>query len=372
MICEKCDKKAPPGASYCPYCGKPLSNIPLKKPQRMHGTGSVFKRGRTWRIRLIVGWKVGPNGEARPISKVKSGFKTKVEAEQYLAVLRTQTIVEKNKAPTLRHYWNIYSENDLPTKSKDKIKAYKIAWRRMESLADRPMDTIKVGDVRRVVAENTTSHYPARDMKTILNKMFELAAADGYVNKDIPSFIILPALNEKEREPFTVEEQKLLWKSYEEGNEDAAWPLMMIYTGMMPGELKKLLPRNVDLEKQMIIDSGLKTETRKESPIFLPSAIVPVFEKFIEGKDPDKPVLGEGENFLYDRYYAALDAAGCKRREPYCCRHTTATALAIDENVAPQTVQRIMRWASTRMLDRYAHPDDAHALEAIESLTKNK
>ena len=75
---------------------------------------------------------------------------------------------------------------------------------------------------------------------------------------------------------------------------------------------------------------------------------------------------------LFVPYYAALDAAGCKRREPYCCRHTTATALAIDENVAPQTVQRIMRWASTRMLDRYAHPDDAHALEAIESLTKNK
>ncbi len=39
-----------------------------------------------------------------------------------------------------------------------------------------------------------------------------------------------------------------------------------------------------------------------------------------------------------------------------------ATALAIDENIAPQTVMKVMRWKSTKMLDRYAHPDlmDAH------------
>ena len=53
--------------------------------------------------------------------------------------------------------------------------------------------------------------------------------------------------------------------------------------------------------------------------------------------------------------------------EPYCCRHTTATALAIDRQIAPQTVQRIMRWSSTRMLDRYAHPDEDAILTALDS-----
>ena len=53
---------------------------------------------------------------------------------------------------------------------------------------------------------------------------------------------------------------------------------------------------------------------------------------------------------------------------PYSCRHTTATALAINENIAPQTVQKVMRWANTRMLDRYAHPETSDTLAAVNTM----
>lgn len=63
-----------------------------------------------------------------------------------------------------------------------------------------------------------------------------------------------------------------------------------------------------------------------------------------------------------------IQAAGCRPLSPYSCRHTTATALAITENIAPQTVKRVMRWSNSRMLDRYAHPDNADALAAVNAI----
>ena len=57
---------------------------------------------------------------------------------------------------------------------------------------------------------------------------------------------------------------------------------------------------------------------------------------------------------------------------PYSCRHTTATALAIDRNIAPQTIKRVMRWSTTKMLDKYAHPDQTDALKAVNKIRKDK
>ena len=69
-------------------------------------------------------------------------------------------------------------------------------------------------------------------------------------------------------------------------------------------------------------------------------------------------------------YYAVLEAAKCRRLEPYSCRHTTATALAISEGIAPQTIKKVMRWSTTKMLDRYTHPDDQEAIEAVNRLSR--
>lgn len=77
------------------------------------------------------------------------------------------------------------------------------------------------------------------------------------------------------------------------------------------------------------------------------------------------------EKRWYDDYYAALEAAACRRLEPYCCRHTTATRLAITENIAPQTIKRVMRWSTSKMLDRYAHPDESDADAAAATLPRS-
>ena len=144
----------------------------------------------------------------------------------------------------------------------------------------------------------------------------------------------------------------------------------MICTGMMPGEMQALRVEQIDMEAHKIIGAGIKTKVRRESAIYLPEDVLPLVEDLIAHAMPSGYIWPRNEDAWYASYYAALEAAGCRRLEPYCCRHTTATRLAVTEGIAPQTVRRVMRWSTARMLDRYAHPDDADAIEAANRIRR--
>ena len=370
MLFRKCQREAQNGAVYCPFCGLPFNpkrNTP-KPRTRPNGTGTAFKRGKTWTSRVVVGWKPREGMEATPIYRTKGGFKTKREALEYcLTLLNGQ---DKKPAPKLYEYWNAYHTGEFEKLSKSKQTAYTGAWKKLSSLHYRPVDLITVAEIRETVANAASTYYTARDCKTVLTRLFELAGADGYCNKNLPSYIVLPKLEEKERQVFTEEEQRSLWQLYESGDNRAAIPLLMICTGMMPGEMQRLKVEHIDLSNQKIVGVGMKTKVRKESPVFLPNDILPIVEDLIASAQPSGYIFARNDDKWYADYYAALQAANCRRLEPYCCRHTTATRLAITENIAPQTIKRMMRWSTTKMLDRYAHPDETDILNAANAITK--
>ena len=108
-------------------------------------------------------------------------------------------------------------------------------------------------------------------MKTILSHLFKRAVAEGNARTNLSEFIRLPPLEEKEMQPFTEEELHKLWEAYGAGDRIIGFVLLMIYTGMMPGELAKFTPDMVDWEKGEIIGCGLKTKKRKQTPIVFPA-----------------------------------------------------------------------------------------------------
>ena len=366
MICTRCAREIPDDARLCCYCGRVYER---KAPRRTRGNGegSARPRGTGWQVRVILGWVERPGKRPKPIEKTKAGFRTKAEALAYAKTLKAQAEPPKI-APTLAHYWEIYSHGELERLSDSKRTAYGIAWKRLKPIATMRVDRITVQHMRDTVSVCAT-YYPARDCKQLLKNLYKLAAADGWVNGSLPDYILLPERNERERQPFTIDEQRAIWASYEAGNADAALPLVMIYTGMMPGELQQLRPEMIDWKARRIVGAGLKTKVRRESPIWIPDGLVPVLRDLVDASTSESGyILPRNESAFYARYYAALERAGVRRLEPYSCRHTTATALAIDNGVAPQTIQRIMRWSTTRMLDRYAHPDDATAQATVSGI----
>ena len=360
MECRKCHKPLEPDWSVCPYCATPVTKKP-RSQKRGNGLGAVYKRGNTWTVRITSSVSV-VDGKVKQVRPSKGGFKTKADAVLYLSELAKGT---KPKVPTLQSYYDTYSDGKMSKLSESKQTAYRIAFDRLKPLHHRAIDTITIGELQDILNDTCPTYYPARDLRVLLNHLYKLAAVDGNANPNLPSLLELPPLNEEEREPFTQEEQRLLWAAYDGGLVDAAIPLVMIYTGMMTGEMRRLTKGMIDWEKREIREVGLKTKVRKAQSVLLPEIILPVLADLVDRSDDDL-VLPISENDFYERYYAALAAAGITRHlTPYSCRHTAATALAIDEAVAPQTVQRLMRWASTRMMDRYVHPSDEDSRTAI-------
>lgn len=344
----------------------------MKVKSRGNGQGSAFKRGTTWTAQVVVGWRPpdDPSHKPIPIKRTKGGFPTKKEAIAYCPTLLNGGVVVRSEAPRLFEYWDTYLTGEYMNLSKSKQTAYRIAWRKLKPLHDVRVDAITVDMLRKTVSDACPTFDPAKDCKSLLSNLYSIASADGYANKLLPSYIVLPQHNEKERVPFSDTEQAALWKLYEGGDRRAAIPLLMIYTGMMPGEAQKLKVENIDLEKRIIENVGIKTKTRKETPIVIANSILPLIADLVENAQPSGYIWIHNEDEWYKAYYDALEQAGCRRLPPYSCRHTTATALAISECIAPQTIKRVMRWSTTRMLDRYAHPQMNDALSAVDAIKK--
>ena len=372
MLCPKCTREIPDDAVLCCYCGRRLTAAGGAPKRRGNGQGTAFRRGRTWSAQVVVGYRLPDDPAKKPISikRTKGGFRTKAEALAACPLLLSGGIERPQQAPRLSWYWDAYTRAEYQQLSKSKQTAYRIAWGKLSRIHDARIDTLTASILRDTVAEAAPTYYTAKDCKTVLTILFNLAAADRYADKDTPSFITLPQLQEKERQPFTVEEQTALWRLYESGDIRAAIPLLMIYTGMMPGEAQALKVEHIDLQAHTITGVGMKTAVRRSAPIVLPEAILPLVGDLIDRAQASGYIWCHNTDVFYADYYAALEAAGCRRLTPYSCRHTTATALAITEGIAPQTVRKYMRWSTTKMLDRYAHPQTSDVQEAASALKR--
>ena len=339
---------------------------------RGNGQGCAYKspNGRSWTAQAVVGYRASgkENGQPIPIKRKKSGFATKKDALAYVPVLLSGGVSKSKVAPRLSEYWKIYSENAMLKIGKSKQCAYKTAWNKLKPIQDIRVDNLTLDMLQETVSTVASTYYTQKDCRTVLTKLFERAYADGFVQKDLPSLIEIESLEEKEQTPFNKKEQKALWKLYEKGNMDACIPLLMIYTGMMPGEAQLLKTEHIDLKKKTMYGMNLKTKVRKKTPVVIADCILPVVEDLIANAQKSGYIWPRNGTKWYEHYYMALNAAKCRKIPPYSCRHTTATALAIDAKIAPHTVKRVMRWSSTKMLDRYAHPAMKDALQAVNKI----
>lgn len=339
---------------------------------RGNGQGTCYQRGKTWTACVTIGWVLpaDPSKPKKPIRRTKGGFKTRKEALNYCPTLLAGGFEKPTEAPRLSHYWDIYSKGDMLKIAKGTQSRYRTAWNKLKPIHDVRVDAITVDLLRKVVSDACPTFDPAKECKSLLSNLFELAAADRFAVRELPSYIVLPEHEEKERIPFSKEEQVALWKAYDNGDIRAAVPLLMIATGLMPGEVQLLKVENIDLKNRIIVRSGLKTKTRKQTPVVLSDAIIPVVKDLIDHAQPSGFLWKRFEKVWYENYYAALESAGCRKLTPYSCRHTCASNLSIDKSIPSQTVRKVMRWSTERMLDRYSHPSTEDALNAVNTVDR--
>lgn len=367
MTCRKCAKDMPDGAPFCPWCG--TEQAPKRRERKTgNGLGYVYKRGGTYTLRMrTYTAEAGPDGETtmRCFERTKGGFKTKKAAYEYRDSLKGANIKKDKK--TIASYWLLFERDKLPKLARTKQVNYRTAYKRLAPIQFRDISALTVSDLQNVVSDSTVSFYPANDMRTLLNKLFFMAAADGMASKDLPSFIELPKNEEAERIPFTLEEVDKIAALWDSGHLFAGYVLLMIYTSMMPGELMGLHKSMIDLEGQRIVGAGIKTKRRKTQSIVFPAFLAPILMQLMDASPGDKLLEGYYYERLSNEFKATLREAGCRDLTPYSCRHTTATVLALRADVAPAMISRIMRH-SARMTERYTHVDDTAAIEAVNKM----
>lgn len=347
-------------------CGAKQEEPTPHKKTRGNGQGCAIKRGKTWTAVWTESEKIDENKKYHQKQKWKGGFTSKRAALAYAASPKNDE--KQQPVPTLKYYWSVYEKTAYKKLSKDKQCAYKIAWNRLSVLGEKPIDELTINDLQGCVDETTSTFYPARDMRVVLSQLFKRAIAEKSTTVNLAQFITLPPLNEKEMQPFTEDEIKKFWTAYGDGNGFLGAVLLMIYTGMMPGELFRLEQNMIHWQSREIIGCGLKTGKRRSTPIVFPEFIEPILRRLCaESKSKIGRVIGVNKYTWYDDYHIALSKAGVRDLPPYSCRHTTATALALG-NVAPSVIQEVMRHAKFTTTQRYIHPDTKSAHEAINTL----
>lgn len=357
-FCKKCKAELPPEAVYCHICGTKQSTYGRNVKKRGNGQGSVYKRGNTW----VAAIECRAGGIRT--SKRKGGFPTKKMALDYIANLKTS-----KKASTVANMWEIHSNNAMLKLSESKQTAHKIAYKRLSDLRGVLMPDLTIEMIQTCVNNNASTYYTARDMKTLLSYFYKMAMAQQEVSVNLSQFIVLPELNETEPEPFTEAELKKLWKHYET-DRWTGYILLMIYTGMMPGELLLCKKDMINLDDRTIIGCGLKTKQRKKTPLMICDIIKPVIKKLLTLSETEL-LLDMKRNDFYDKFDETLRAAQCRDLTPYACRHTTATALALGNKVAPAVIKKVMRHANISTTQRYIHPDTKSMLDAVNTFKRS-
>ena len=153
--------------------------------KRGNGQGSVYKmKNGKWRAEWTIGYKM----DGSRISKRKGGFSTKKDAMKFLESEKSQPSYE---SINIQEVYKIISA-DIEKLSKDKQRAYDIAYRRIRPIWFRNISDIRIPELQYIVDTAPGDFYPKRDIKALLRKIFRYAVANDWVQKDYASYIKLP------------------------------------------------------------------------------------------------------------------------------------------------------------------------------------
>ena len=381
MDCRKCSRALPEDAIFCCYCGV-KQEITRKHRKRANGTGTVFRYRGGWVVEYTEGWEV-VDGDLRRKTRRKYGFKTSKDAEDALAEIRARIQSGTEEEPkkkvlikTVAQLWESYSASELPMRGKSTQDAYNVAWRKRikGTIGDRPIDEIGLDDLNAIVAGCT--YDPAKDVRDLMSILFQRAIVDRQTTVNPAPMMTLPLQQSEEVVPWNASEISTLWKAWGNGERVAGYCLLMIYSGMMTGELLRCKEDMINWEDQQIIGCGLKTKKRKEMPIHFPHIIEPILRELCATKSGKRGgegyILDVSERAFYERFAKMKTALDIRPEvRPYSSRHSTGTELTL-MGVEPAIIIDIMRHKNyTTTLKHYTKIPSNVLVDALNAMAEH-
>lgn len=375
MQCLKCKKDIDNDSIYCKFCGKKQTKTEkakeLKKP---NGYGSVIKLGgrrrNPWAVRVTDSIVDG-----KQTFRYISYHDTKKSAMEALAQEQICPTSPKAKITLAELFEEWKQTKAYKSLSKNTMYNYDAAYKHLTPLHNTTFTDIRTIHMEKLIDSltyngNPLSHSSKNKVKLLCGLLYKYAMQNDICNKNYAQFIKLEKPAKKEKEVFTTDEIKILFKKKDVPNVDTI--LILLYTGMRINEMLQLTKESIDWDNNTIT-GGLKTDAGKDRIIPIhPKIKKPLLKRYMSARDllftknDNEPIT---DNYYRQYiYYPLLENLGIEKKNIHCTRHTTATLLA--ENGADvNAIKQILGHANYAFTaDTYTHIDVDFLQKAISKI----
>lgn len=338
MECRKCRKILPEidGLKFCPFCAAPTEPAKRIGTRRPNGTGTAYKRGKTWRAEVVIGTYAvtKPDGTKgiRKIKKSKEGFARKSDALNYCAKLISEIgqgqearIVRKS----LKDCYDLWVPFYAPRVSEGQMKSHAAAMKWLKDLWAVDMDKLTSNQLQAAIDACPRKRRTKEDIKSLLMLLFKFGIQNDFCRANRAEYLYCGDDDGQSWPPFSMEEVERIRTC---GLPYADYVYVMIYTGYRPTELLTLRKSDYDREHGILF-AGIKTEAGKDRHMPVSAKIRPIIDRqFSSAGDLMFPDIGTGQEMSDDafrvRAFEPLMAAlGIEGKVPYSCRHTFSNLL---------------------------------------------
>lgn len=295
-----------------------------------NGYGSITKlsgkRRRPWAIVKTTGW----TEDGKRIRQYLGYYRTRAEAVKALADYNDNPYdISGYSFAELFAKWSLYK---YPTISRSNISSYNASYNKCEALHDQKIQTLKFEDLQKCI--DPLSPASGKKMKILFCQMYEYAEKRNLIGRNFTRLLeVKPEEQSDLHMRFTDAELSQLWDH--SNDEYVAVILMLIYSGVRPGELFALETKDVNLDERYFeIKNGKNKNAVRKVPIHFRT--LPFFELWCDKgcrtlvtAENKKPFNFASEHRTYTQTYFndVLERLGIlyfdgKKHHPDDTRHT--------------------------------------------------
>lgn len=271
-----------------------------------NGFGNISKlsgkRRNPWRARKTTGWETDfQTGKVKQIYATIGYYPTRQAALQALSEYNMNPYDIESHNVTFAELYKKWSAKKYEEISISNANGYKASYKICEPLYEIKFNSIKLFHLQQVV-DNSGRNYPTlKKLKILFNQLFDYAVQNGIITKDkhIVEYLNIGTEEKSTKHfRFTSQEIEKLW-SWSAENEYVQLILMLIYSGVRPGEMFNLKSSMVDLKnKHFTVEKGKTVNATRKVPIH--NKTMPFFEHWMRKGNEYLITNLSGNKFNFD------------------------------------------------------------------------
>lgn len=270
-----------------------------------NGFGNVSKlsgkRRNPWRARITTGWVMDETTrKAKQQYKTIGYFPTRQKAMEALLKHNSDPNALDAGKITFAEVYERWSVKKFESIAKSNIDGYKAAFNTSKALHQMKFSEIKLSHLQAVVDDSGKNVPALKKLKTLFNQLFDFAVIHEIIPKDrhMVEYVKIGKGEKSDKHyRFTNEEIAVLWENSE--NEYVKFILMLIYTGVRPGELFDLKRSSIDLgAKVFTVEKGKTVNAARKVPIH--ERVYPFFEYWSNKNTEYLFTVGAGRKIVFE------------------------------------------------------------------------